>query len=143
VLDEEGCWIHVQQGVVTVSQGDRVILEEEKCGGLYKLKEGNSVRGGVSGISLEGSSSRSGASRKTAIRCEPDQSVAGRKKGAHSGKARDGPSHGINQLKAPGRWVRVKGFMVRLQPRKESRQKSKISRCFTKGLKKQVNGGDC
>jgi len=35
-----------------------VILKEEKCGGLYKLKEGNSVRGGVSRINLEGSSSR-------------------------------------------------------------------------------------
>jgi len=57
VLDEEGCRIQVQQGVVTVSQGDRVILEGEKCGGLYKLKEGNSIRGGVSRISLEGSSS--------------------------------------------------------------------------------------
>ena len=39
VLDEEGCRIQVQQGVITVSQGDRVILEGEKCGGLYKLKE--------------------------------------------------------------------------------------------------------
>ena len=43
VLDEEGCWIQVQQGVVTVSQGDKVFLEEEKCEGLYKLKEENSV----------------------------------------------------------------------------------------------------
>ena len=41
--------------VITVSQGDRVILKEEKYGGLYKLKEENSVRGGVSRISLEGS----------------------------------------------------------------------------------------
>ena len=29
VLDEEGCRIQVQQGVVTVSQGERVILEGE------------------------------------------------------------------------------------------------------------------
>ena len=43
VLDEKECRIQVQQGVVTASQGDRVILKEEKCGGLYKLKEGNSV----------------------------------------------------------------------------------------------------
>jgi len=43
-----------------------VILKEEKCGGLYKLKEENSVRGKVSRISLEESSSRGGASRKTA-----------------------------------------------------------------------------
>ena len=57
VLDKEGCLIKVQQGIVTVSQGDRVILEGEKCEGLYKLKEKNSVRGGVSRISLEGSSS--------------------------------------------------------------------------------------
>ena len=55
VLNEKGYQIQVQQGVITVSQGDRVILEGEKCGGLYKLKEGNSVRGGVSWISLEGS----------------------------------------------------------------------------------------
>jgi len=57
VLDEEGCWIQVQQDVTTVSQGDTIIIEGEKCGGLYKLKEENSVRGGVSRITLEGSSS--------------------------------------------------------------------------------------
>ena len=39
VLDVEGCRIQVQQGVVTVSQGDRVIQEGDKYGGLYKLKE--------------------------------------------------------------------------------------------------------
>jgi len=43
VLNEEGCRIQVQQGVVTINQGDVVILEGEKCGGLYKLKKGNSV----------------------------------------------------------------------------------------------------
>jgi len=72
----------VQQGVVTVSQGDRVFLEEEKCEGLYKLKEENSVWGGVWGISFEGSSSRGGVSRKTATGREPGQSVTGRIKGA-------------------------------------------------------------
>ena len=40
VLDEEGRRIQVQQGIVIVNQGDRVILKREKCGGLYKLKEG-------------------------------------------------------------------------------------------------------
>ena len=60
VLDEEGCRIQVQQGVVTISQVDRVIFEEEKFGGLYKLKEGNSAQGGVSRITLEGSSLRGG-----------------------------------------------------------------------------------
>ena len=40
VLDEEGCRIQMQQDVVTVSQRGRVILEGEKCEGLYKLKEG-------------------------------------------------------------------------------------------------------
>jgi len=64
VLDEEGCRIQMQQGVVTVSQRDRVILEGEKCEGLYKLKEGNSARSEVSRISLEGSSSRGGALRR-------------------------------------------------------------------------------
>ena len=43
VLDEEGCRIQVQQGVVIASQGDRVILEGKKYGELYKLKEENSV----------------------------------------------------------------------------------------------------
>ena len=43
VLDEKGYKIQVQQGVVTVSQGDRVILKGEKCRGIYKLKEGNSI----------------------------------------------------------------------------------------------------
>ena len=70
------------QGVVTVSQGDRVILKGEKCGALYKLKEGNSVRGGGSGISLERSSSRDGASRKTATGRELGQSIAEKRKGA-------------------------------------------------------------
>jgi len=86
VLDEEGCWIQVQQGVVIISQRDRVILEEGKCEGLYKLKEENSVRGGVSWISLKGSSPRGGASRKTATGRALGQSIAGRRKGA-SGKA--------------------------------------------------------
>ena len=58
VLDKKGCQIQVQQGIVTVSQGDRVMLEREKYGGLYKIKKENSVRGGVSRINLEGSSSR-------------------------------------------------------------------------------------
>jgi len=47
----------VQNGVITVSQGDRVILKREKCGGIYKLKKGNSVLSGVSMTSLEGISS--------------------------------------------------------------------------------------
>jgi len=71
----------VQQGVVIVSQGDMIILEGEKCGGLYKLKEENSVRGGVSGISLEESSSRGEASRKTATGRGPGQSVMRWRKG--------------------------------------------------------------
>ena len=33
VRDEEGCQIQVQQGFVTVSQGDMVILKGEKCEG--------------------------------------------------------------------------------------------------------------
>ena len=49
VLDEKGYQIQVQQDAVTVSQGDMVILKEEKYGGIYKLKEENSVRGGVQG----------------------------------------------------------------------------------------------
>ena len=43
VLDEERCLIQVQQGVIIVSQEDRIILKREKCEGLYKLKEENSV----------------------------------------------------------------------------------------------------
>jgi len=54
MLNEEGCWIQVQQGVITVIKGDRIILKGEKCEGLYKLKEENSILGRVSGISLEG-----------------------------------------------------------------------------------------
>ena len=57
-----------------------VILEGEKCGGLYKLKEGNSVRCEVSEITLEGSLSRVGASKKTATGRAPGQSVAKRRK---------------------------------------------------------------
>ena len=72
----------MQQGIITVSQGGRIILEGEKCGGINKLKEGNSVQGGVSRINLEGSSSRGGSSRKTATGCEMGESVTGRRKGA-------------------------------------------------------------
>ena len=39
VLNEEECQIQMQQGVVTVSQGGRIILKREEYGGLYKLKE--------------------------------------------------------------------------------------------------------
>jgi len=46
------------------------------------LNEGNSVRGGVLGISLKESSSRGGSSRKTVTGREPGQSVVGRRKGA-------------------------------------------------------------
>jgi len=42
----------------------------------------NSVRGGVSGLSLEGSSSRGGALRKATRGCESDQGVAGKSHGA-------------------------------------------------------------
>ena len=56
-----------------------VILKGEKCGGLYKMKEENSVQDGVSRISLEGSSLQGGPSRKTATERE-GQSVAGRRK---------------------------------------------------------------
>ena len=83
----------MQQDIVTVSQGDRVILEGEKCGGSYKLKERNSVRCGLSRISLEESSSRGRASRKTTTGCEPSQSVWEEER-VDLGKARDGPRHG-------------------------------------------------
>ena len=95
----------MQQEVVTVSQGDKVILEGEKCGGLYKIKEGNSVRGGVSGISLEGSFSRGGVSRKTATGCELNKSVVKRRRGvlgkgpSHSGKSAKGPEEKGQELK--------------------------------------------
>ena len=56
-------------------------MEGEKCGGLYKLKEENSVRDGISRISLERSSSQGRASRKNAMGRESSQSVAGRRKG--------------------------------------------------------------
>ena len=82
VLDEEGCRIQVLQGVITVSKGDRIILEGEKHGEIYKLKKENTVQGGVSMTSLEGSSSRGGASRKTAMGREPDQNIAGKRKSA-------------------------------------------------------------
>ena len=59
-----------------------IILKGENSEWLYKLKEENSVRGGVSRISLEESSSRGGASRKTATGHELGQSVAGRRNGA-------------------------------------------------------------
>jgi len=44
VLNEKECRIKMQQGVIKVSQEDRVILKGEKCGRLYKLKEENPIR---------------------------------------------------------------------------------------------------
>jgi len=43
VLDEERCQILVQQDAFIVNQGDMIILEGEKYGGTYKLKEENIV----------------------------------------------------------------------------------------------------
>ena len=43
VLDEEGYRIQVPQGVITVSQGDWVILKGMMRGALYKLEEENSI----------------------------------------------------------------------------------------------------
>jgi len=82
VLDEKECQIQAQQGMVMVSQGDRVILKREECKKLYKLKQESPIWDGVLGISLEGSSSRGGVSRKTATRREPGQSVTGMRKSA-------------------------------------------------------------
>jgi len=78
-------------------------LKEEKCGGLNKLKEGNLVRGRVSRISLEGSSSRGGASRKTATEHEPDQSVAKKRKGCTRVRPEMAQVMAVNQPKALGR----------------------------------------
>jgi len=55
---------------------------------------------------LEGSSSRGGASRKTAAVYEPDQSVAGKR--AHLGKAWDGPRHGAELTKRPREGAKIK-----------------------------------
>jgi len=38
----------MEHGIITVSHLDKVILEEKKCRGIYKVKEGNSVKDGVS-----------------------------------------------------------------------------------------------
>jgi len=57
-------------------------LEGEKCEGLYKLKEENSVQDRVSGIRLKGSILRGETSRKTATRRKLGQSVTGRRKDA-------------------------------------------------------------
>jgi len=108
----------VQQGVVTVSQEDRIILEGEKCGGIYKLKEENLVRGGVSGISFEGSYHEVELER----RLQRDMNrvkVFQKRERVHLGEAQDGPKYGVNQSKALGRGARVKSFTIWLQSRKE------------------------
>jgi len=76
------------------------VLEGEKYKGIYRLKEENSVRGGVSGISLKGSLSRGGASRKTATGYELGQSVA---KGemVHSSMTQDDENHCGKSAKGP------------------------------------------
>ena len=97
VLYKKGCRIQLQKNV-TVSQRDRIILKGEKCEELYKLKKENSVRGGVSGISLEGSSSRGEALRKTATGHEPGQSVARR---SAFGQGPRWPNHDSKSAKGP------------------------------------------
>jgi len=76
----------MQQEVVTVNQGDKVI--REKCGDVYTLKEGNSVKSRVSMTSLKESSSRGAASRKIAMERELSQSVAGKRKCAFGQSSR-------------------------------------------------------
>ena len=75
-----------QRRVVMVCQGDMIILKEEKCGGIYKLKEGNSVPGGVSITSVERSSLQGEASKKT-TRDVKQVKMLQEKECAHSGKA--------------------------------------------------------
>ena len=65
--------------------------------------EGNSVRGGVSRISLEGSSSRGGASRKTATGRELGQSIGGKRKGCTRVRPEIAQAMVVNQPKASGR----------------------------------------
>ena len=67
-----------------------------------QAEEKNSVQSAVSMISLEGSSSRGGASMKTTTGCELSQSVVGKRK-RHSRKTRMAQGMAVNQSKAPGR----------------------------------------
>ena len=78
VLDEKGCLIQVQKGVI-VSQGDGIILEGEKCGDI-KAKR-NSVQDRISMTSLEGSSLKDGALRKTVTKRKPGQNIAEKRNG--------------------------------------------------------------
>ena len=96
------------------------MLEGEKYKGIYKMKEENSVRGGVSGISLKGSLSRGGASRKTATGYELGQSVAKKKKRCIQTRPEMVQAMAVNPFKGPRRGARTKSFTVRLQSRKES-----------------------
>ena len=80
MLDSEEYHIQMQHEVVMVSQGNGIILKGEKYGGIYKLKEENSIQNKVLMTSLKGSSSRGGASRKTATGYELDQSVTKKEK---------------------------------------------------------------
>ena len=50
--------------------------ERKEVWRIIKLKKGNSIRDGISEISLERRSSRGEASRMTATKREPGQSVA-------------------------------------------------------------------
>ena len=102
---------------------ETVILKGEKCGGIYKLKEGNSVQDEISMTSLEGISSRGGALRKAVTGRELGQSVARKRKGAYGQSPRWPKAEGmaVNQPKAPGGGGKNKGFTIQLQLRKESR----------------------
>ena len=83
-LDEEGCRIQVQQGIVTVSQGDRIVLKDTERTEAWrniqaerrKLSSTWSFRDKLGRELIA-----SGASKKTATRRESSQSVTGRRNG--------------------------------------------------------------
>ena len=89
VLGKEECRIQVQQCVVTIIQGDEVILEGERCGGLYKLKKENSVRGGVFRDKLGKGSLRGGASRKNCNRTRIGSKCCGKENTKEGGQDRE------------------------------------------------------
>jgi len=96
------------------------------------MKEENSVRGGVSGISLKGSLSRGGASRKTATGYELGQSVAKKKKRCIQTRPEMVQAMAVNPFKGPGRGARARyGY----NQGKNQCSNPKFPKCFAKSLK--------
>ena len=126
VLVEEGCLIQAQQSVVPVSQGDRVILKGKKCGGISNWRKEAQFKMEFQWQTWKGAHREVELQEKLWLDVNL-VNVLQKREGAFS--------RGLRWPNAPEKRGKNKGFMVRLQSRKESRLILYFQNCFVKGLK--------